>query len=152
MSSIARPLTRGPSLWVPVVSIALALAAFVGAALWSRAEANAGEGAARSATARALAAEEAVADLQRELNGVESRLDDLTADRKQLSGRLERVSTALWDSLRRLRGDVAAAADGSKSALARVEDAAADAEGAARQLSVLEDRFEYHLRQDHGGG
>jgi hypothetical protein len=152
MSSIARPLTRGlPLGWVAVV-VVVALLAAGGAWAWARAGAADGLGAAREASARAAAAEVAAAEVSEDLAALERRLGAATEGNERLANRMERATEALWSSLRNLRGELAAARAGSKEALAGVGAAAAEAHAAAKQLSVLEDRFEYHLRADHGGG
>lgn len=152
MSSIARPLNRGLPLGWAIAAIALAVLAATGAWLWAQREADAGVGAARTATARAAAAEAAVAELSTELDRLEDRLGAATEDNGRFAARMERVREALWSSLQSLRGELAQARAGSKEALAGVGAAASEAQAAARQLSILEDRFEYHLRADHGGG
>jgi len=76
----------------------------------------------------------------------------LQKDNDRMGARLERVTDSLWASLKNVRGLMAEARAGSNEALAEVGSALERAESAARNLSVLEDRFEYHLRTDHGGG
>ena len=135
-----------------MASVALALLAAAGAWTWARAGAEEGLGAARSAGARAAAAEAALEDLTTEVEALERRMAVLTKDNDRFVTRMGRVRESLWGSLQRLRADLAAARSGSREALAGAGAAADEARSAARQLSVLEDRFEYHLRADHGGG
>ena len=152
MSSIARPLTRGFPIGLFLAAAVLVAGSSAGAWLWASRGSDAGVGTARSAAARAAAAEAAVDELSADVAVLTRRLNEAIAANDKLAGRLDRVSETLWASIRRLRGELAAARSGSKEALAGVEGAVAEARSAARQLSVLEDRFEYHLRSDHGGG
>jgi hypothetical protein len=86
------------------------------------------------------------------LSAVKKDVAALQKDNTRMGARLERVTDSLWASLKNVRGLVAEARSGSNEALAEVGSALERAESAARNLSVLEDRFEYHLRTDHGGG
>ena len=152
MSSIARPLARGlPWGWV-VALVSVAVISAAGSWAWAQRSADDGVGAARTATERAVAAQAAVADLSADVERLEQRLAAITRDGDRSAERLGRVKESLWASLGRVRSDLAAARSGSKEALASVGSAVAEAQAAARKLSVLEDRFEYHLRADHGGG
>jgi len=77
------------------------------------------------------------------------------AETEERSGRagsqLERVSGRLWSSLDKLRRSVADAKSANSSASSDAATALANAGSALRDLAILENRFEYHLRQ-HGGG
>ncbi len=151
MSSIARPLTR-----VPVAALAIAvivaLVASTAAWFWARQGADAGVGAARSARNDAVEAQAAVADLAAEVKVLRKDLARLEAADAKTADRLAGIKENLWDSLSRLRATLSNTQQGSKAARAAADAALGEAVTAARQLNVLEDRFEYHLRADHGGG
>ncbi|HEX2241156.1 MAG TPA: hypothetical protein VHJ82_08475 [Actinomycetota bacterium] len=106
-----------------------------------------GTGAAEEAQAsrrQAQAASEAVEDLTQ-------RVADLESDLSSLDSRWERrLDDALEDlkSVReKLRTSLAGLREKTEST---AMDALARAEEALRQLTVLEDRFEYHLRRSEG--
>lgn len=151
MSSIARPLTRVPSAAL-VAAVALALVASTGAWLWARAGSDAGLGAAQAARVDAAQAQAAVERLSGEVTRLEKQVAALEADNAKSLERVDKVKESLWAALARLRVSVNEAAAGSKGAEAKIQSALDEAASAARALSVLEDRFEYHLRSDHGGG
>jgi predicted nucleic acid-binding Zn-ribbon protein len=96
----------------------------------------------------ALAAAErsltAVDDLKEEVSALENRLDDARRKGAALSSRLDKATQKLWDSLARVRTSVSDAAGSASSALA-------SAQSAARDIAVLTQRFDYHLRQSGGG-
>lgn len=87
---------------------------------------------------------DAVAALEDEVAGLENRLDDARRKGAALSSRLDKATERLWESLGRVRasaGDAAGSASGALSA----------AQSAAREIAVLTQRFDYHLRQTGGG-
>ena len=95
------------------------------------------------------ALEDRIAELETEIS------DDLEAEgagRAKLDGRLDRLAAKLERSLERLRE----ALEGVRGGSAEARDAAASALSTARsvasELSVLEERYNYHLRRYHGGG
>ena len=158
MSSIARPLTRVPSAAL-VAAVGLALVASTGAWLWARAGSDAGLGAAQDARvdaaqaqADAAQAQAAVERLTDEVARLEKQVEALKANEAKGLAQIDRVKESLWEALGRLRVSTNEAAAGSEIAQANVQAALDEAASAARALSVLEDRFEYHLRSDHGGG
>ncbi|MFN2525998.1 MAG: hypothetical protein ABR505_07010 [Actinomycetota bacterium] len=79
-----------------------------------------------------------VADLESRLTGAEGRFERELED---ALGRLSRIREGLRTALGNVRETAESAAAG---ALARAEET-------LRQLTVLEDRFEYHLRRTSGG-
>ncbi|HWL66308.1 MAG TPA: hypothetical protein VNP73_10080 [Actinomycetota bacterium] len=101
---------------------------------------------------QAAAATEAVARLEAQVADLKADLRALDRSGDRTGARLGKATTALWGSLDRLRTSLkdqrGATSAANQEALAALERA----ESAARNLSVLEDRFEYHLRSDHGGG
>lgn len=84
-------------------------------------------------------------DLESELDEVRTELDDVRADRKDTAARIERVAGRIWDSISSLRS----ALNDTEGLSAEIDAALGEARAAARALSVLESRFEYHLRNDH---
>jgi predicted nucleic acid-binding Zn-ribbon protein len=86
---------------------------------------------------------EAVDELEGEVAALESRLDDARRKGAALSSRLDKATTKLWDSLDRLRTT-------TDDASASASSAVASAQAAARDIAVLTQRFDYHLRQAGG--
>jgi chromosome segregation ATPase len=153
MSTLARRMpARRPVLKAAViVGALLAAGAAIGWALNTRAVADDGRDVA-TVSRQATSATEAIDGLSARLADVRHDVAAIKDDNAHAAARLERVTGALWASLKKLRGTVADARSGSNSALADAESALQRAESAARDLSVLTDRFDYHLRADHGGG
>ena len=86
-----------------------------------------------------------LSDLESEFDDVRTDLDDLRAQRKNAAARIERVAGRIWDSIASLR----TALNEVEGTSAEIAAAFGEARAAARALSVLESRFEYHLRNDH---
>lgn len=86
-----------------------------------------------------------VEDLEAELDDLRSEGEDasaaLKALRKKLNGALADLRTSLKDA--KGKGDAAQASAAS---------AASRAAEIARELTILEDRFNFHLKSDHKGG
>lgn len=119
-----------------------------------------GDGGSTAASAesveRAQAEAEAAATLAEDLR---QQVDDLTAqieaaetDTGDLGDRLDRSAAKLTKALDRLRERLGSNKDSIDSAAAQASAAAAEVAAAIRRLSVLEDRFDYHLKRYHGGG
>ncbi|MCA1706912.1 MAG: hypothetical protein LC808_28075 [Actinobacteria bacterium] len=99
------------------------------------------QGAARALDA-ATSLRRRVAELERELSG--------DADAASAANeRLDEISGRLWASLKKVRAEIRAA---SGSASDEAAAALGEAQEVARELSVLKERFDYHLVHDHGGG
>lgn len=81
---------------------------------------------------------------------LEAEIARLERRRERAAARLDRVTGKLWKSLDGLRDAVAEAKGAGDSSASQAAAALADAASAARALAVLENRFDYHLRQ-HGG-
>lgn len=92
--------------------------------------------------AAALAARslDAVEALEDEVASLENRLDDARRKGAALSSRLDAATKRLWDSLGRVRASAGEAAGSASSAVAT-------AQSAARDIAVLTQRLDYHLRQ-----
>lgn len=88
--------------------------------------------------------EERAAELERELS-------EMRSERGDVARRLDTVTQRLWSSLAKLREALTEVKDGNEAAASEASAAAGQAASAARALTILENRFEYHLRQ-HGGG
>jgi septal ring factor EnvC (AmiA/AmiB activator) len=96
-----------------------------------------------AAEAQAADALAAVDSLTERLTEMEDELGDVALDRKQVDKRLDKLSASL-------DAQIAALKEQLKNAKASNADAAASAlaaaQQAARDLSVLEKRFNYHLK------
>ena len=103
--------------------------------------------------AEALSAVEGLEeDLDEALSELEEARSEANEGADKVDKRLGYLSNRLKnaiDSLRASLADVRASASGAAS---EVDSALAKAEQAAKDLAVLESRFNYHLRRDHGGG
>jgi len=153
MSTLARRLPSGRPVWRAALIVLLLLV--TGAAVgWAvNVQVVAAEGRSAEIVNQSTASSDRVLRIMSErLAAVKKDVAALEKDNDRMGARLERVTDSLWASLKNVRGLVAEARTGSNSALAEVGSALERAESAARNLSVLEDRFEYHLRTDHGGG
>lgn len=97
-------------------------------------------------------AEKAVAVLQTRVAELEGELRAAGNSAAGARKRLAQVSERLWSSLKKARtaaGEVRSTASGAAGSAA---SALATALQAAKELTVLKDRFDYHLVHDHGGG
>lgn len=107
---------------------------------------------ARTAAAEAM---EAVDDLELRIEDLEDDLEeatDVTERVDKVSQRVGKVSERLWTSLAKLRASLDEVRAGAADAGATASSALARAEQAARDLAVLGNRYDYHLRRYHGGG
>jgi hypothetical protein len=100
---------------------------------------------ARSTPAEAM---DAVDDLEARVEELEG--DLAAADR--VSERVDRVSERLWASLAKLRKSLDEARGAAGDAAANADAALGSAQQAARDLALLGNRYDYHLRRYHGGG
>ena len=101
---------------------------------------------------QAAAAHAAVESLETRTQELEDRIAEVEDAGSRLEARLEKVSERLWKSLGKARSSVDEVRESSGSALSQVSSALAEARAAARELTILQNRFDYHLRSDHGGG
>lgn len=95
---------------------------------------------AMAAAERSLKAVDALED---EVASLETRLDDARRKGAALSSRIDKATEKLWESLARIRASTDDAAGSASSALS-------SAQSAARDIAVLTQRFDYHLRQSGG--
>lgn len=100
------------------------------------------------ATSDATRALDKVSGLESRVDGLSSSLDDLRRDGTRFGADVEKLRESLSDLRSALRG----VRSSSSSALSEASSALAVAQQAARDLAVLEQRYEYHLRRYHGGG
>ena len=153
MSTLARRLPSGRPAWRAALIVLLLL--ITGAAVgWAvNVQLVAADGRTQALVDQSTASSDrALRVMTDRLAAVKKDVAALQKDNDRMGARLERVTDSLWASLKNVRGLMAEARAGSNEALAEVGSALERAESAARNLSVLEDRFEYHLRTDHGGG
>ena len=103
--------------------------------------------------ARKLASDSmrAVDLLEERADELEAELEELRSGRSEAADRLETVTQRLWSSLSKVREALAEVKGGNAAAASEASSALSQASSAARSLTILENRFEYHLRQ-HGGG
>ncbi len=121
---------------------------------WGSSRQSAATEAVKVAEAQADRLDAAVAEievLQERTRGFEAELAEVEKSAGRAGLQLEQVSARLWRSLDKLRGSVAEARSADSSAASDASSALANASSALRDLAILENRFEYHLRQ-HGGG
>jgi chromosome segregation ATPase len=137
---------------VGALLLVAAVVAFSVAFSWGRG-AGAGDDRSRRVAARAL---QQAHELESRLRTVEEELADLqgyTERFDRLSRRLDRVRDRLQGSVADLRGslaDLGGSLDGASSkadqAASEASSAASRVERVARDLSVLTERFDYHVR------
>lgn len=87
-----------------------------------------------------------VDSLTERVSVLEDELAGVTLERKRLSKRLDEMASALALQVERLEKKLAAANGSASAAAASAESALAAAREAARNLTVLEQRFDYHLK------
>jgi TolA-binding protein len=100
--------------------------------------------------ASATASQEDLASLQDRVAELEDLVDDLREGDDRMAARLRATTTRLGDSVSSLRSSLQSAEDDATDALADAGAAAARVEQVARDLSVLTERYDYHLRRYHG--
>ncbi|MEA2460674.1 MAG: hypothetical protein QOH90_851 [Actinomycetota bacterium] len=96
--------------------------------------------------ARAVAAVSSLRARVGELEAALGGADDAAAG---VTRKLDDISGRLWASLKKVRAEIRTA---RSSASDEAASALAEAQQVARDLSVLKERFDYHLVHDHGGG
>jgi TolA-binding protein len=110
---------------------------------------------AREMTASLGMLEDRIAELEGKLNerseaeaGFGERLASI---RQRLDNAVQRLRRDLENGLRDARSEAAASASRADSAAESASSALSRAQEAARDLRVLEDRFNVHMRRHHGG-
>ena len=90
-----------------------------------------------------------------EVDTLESRIDALAssfAEVRRDRDRIDATVEKLRETLRDLRASLGNVRSSAGSAASDAGAALAEAQELARDLAVLEQRYEYHLRRYHGGG
>ena len=107
---------------------------------------------ARSAARTAEASAERAAHLEARLERLAGTGAALREQRSELLDKIRKAVGRLWDELESVRGEADAAAGDAGAAASSASDAAARAARLANELSLLTERYDYHLRRYHGGG
>lgn len=84
--------------------------------------------------------------------GLESDLLAAEQDRSKIDERVAALADKLDRALERLKETIETTRSGSAEARDSATSALANAQAIASELSVLEERYDYHLRRYHGGG
>jgi chromosome segregation ATPase len=92
-----------------------------------------------------------IGELEARFDELEGDLDAARASNEDLTGRLDAVNGKLEKSIDKLRGSLDELETSVAGAGADADDALGAAGEAARDISVLGNRLDYHLR-NHGGG
>lgn len=94
---------------------------------------------------------EGVTELEERTTHIETELGGLRADGDDLTARLDALAAKLKERTKRLESSIAKAKGSSSAAASDAADALGTASEAAREISVLTNRLNYHLR-NHGDG
>lgn len=89
--------------------------------------------------------EQRVAELQAEIDHASTREEDLGTE-------LERAVEKLTGSIDKLKSSLGRTRDSTSEAAAAAASAAAQIGEAVRRLTIIENRYDFHLRRYHGGG
>lgn len=131
--------------------VIVALAALVVTAWGSGRTSEATEEVAEAQGRRLEAALVQIDGLQERTVELEAELTEVSQARHEARTQLEAVSERLWGSVATLRRALAKARSTGSSASSDAASALVNAGAALRELAILENRFEYHLRQEGGG-
>jgi chromosome segregation ATPase len=101
---------------------------------------------------RAEDAEKSVAGLERRIENLSARLTAAEDARDELAAVLDAKTSRLRRAIRDARAAIDGARGSADSAAHEASSALAEARKAARDLSVLGQRYDYHLKRYHGGG
>lgn len=85
------------------------------------------------------------------LDVVESDLTSARDDAAATSGRLDRLAKQLRGAIADLRESLSSAEESASGAQTNASEALDEAQSIAREVAVLSNRLDYHLR-NHGGG
>ena len=134
-----------------VLLILVAAALFLSA--WGRESSEAATQAAAEQAALLKEAQLQIKALEERTEQLETDLAAATAAARSddLAVRVDLVSERLWASLSKLREATTKSKAAGSAAASDAASAAANAGAALRALTILENRFEYHLRQLGGG-
>ena len=104
-----------------------------------------------TAQRRADNALEGVSELEDRTGQLETELSGLRADGDDLTARLDALAAKLKERTEKLESSIAKAKGASSAAAGDAAGALGTASEAAREISILTNRLNYHLR-NHGGG
>ena len=90
-----------------------------------------------------------IANLEEQTADLTDELAELKADRKKLAERMWDISGNLRAAIAELKGSLGDIEGDVDGAAARASEALDEVGAAARELAVLENRFDYHLRRGH---
>jgi hypothetical protein len=150
---VARVTIRGMKAALALVFVALVVTACGRAESGDSRRLQAEADRARAEADEALQAVDAMkADLEALRADLEADAGRLRRQRERMTGRLDSVRERLWGALSSLRDTIAGLRHDSSAAVSEAASALDEARSAAKDLAVLESRYDYHLRRDHGGG
>lgn len=92
---------------------------------------------------------DAVAAVEEQLAELAERVEENERETKRTATKLGRIKDRLWSSLAKVRDSVDEAEGAGAAAASKAAGALDQAAAAVRDLAVLENRFDYHLRK-HG--
>jgi chromosome segregation ATPase len=118
----------------------------------ARDEIQAAAEAAAEAKEEARAASDRAEELEMRLDDLSSKLDRASKARAKMIERLAVLRDRLWASINSVRAGLGDSRSTSAAAAADAAEALSRATRVARDLAVLEGRYDYHLRRYHGGG
>jgi chromosome segregation ATPase len=118
----------------------------------ARDEIEAAADAAAEAKKEASAASDRAEQLEMRLDDLSSQLDRASRARAKMVERLGALRERLWGSINSVRAGLGESRSASAAAAADAAEALSRAGKVARDLAVLEGRYDYHLRRYHGGG
>ncbi|HET7482899.1 MAG TPA: hypothetical protein VFK89_08570 [Actinomycetota bacterium] len=93
-----------------------------------------------------------ISSIQRTADGLAARVERLENRRDHMTERIDNLAARLGSALSDLRESLRARVGAADEAAATANDALNRAQSALDGLSVLENRFDYHMKHDHGGG
>ena len=128
------------------------LAAVVILASFTLSACGSGEGdeALAAAQQRAEDALQGVRELEKRTGELETELGDLRSEGNDVTSRLDALAAKLNTKTEKLESSIADAKSSASSAAGEAGDALGTADEAAREISILTNRLNYHLR-NHGG-
>lgn len=94
-------------------------------------------------------ANEAVADLETRVDDLVANLDRLDAQGRSFSDKFDRIHKDLRDAIANLRESLSGARSDASEARSTADSALGEVSASLERLSVLENRFDYHMRNDH---
>ena len=98
----------------------------------------------------AESARAAVRSLRERVAELEADLEAADGASSEARSQLQEVAERLWASLRKVRSSIGEVRSSASDAAGAASAALVEAEAAAKDLSVLRERFDYHLSQSGG--